>query len=90
MYGRFLTDPCLLPPCLPAASVDALKKCNDNPFVVAAVANLFWQDRKVDKARSWFNRAVTLNPDVGDFWAQYYKFETQHGSPEQQQDVVRR
>jgi pre-mRNA-processing factor 6 len=45
---------------LPA--VDALKKCNDDPFVVAAVAGLFWHDRKVDKARSWFNRAVTLNP----------------------------
>jgi len=42
--------------------VDALKKCNDDPYVVAAVAGLFWADRKVDKARSWFNRAVTLNP----------------------------
>ena len=55
-----------LPACPPAspAAVDALKKCNDDPHVVAAVAALFWQDRKVDKARSWFNRAVTLNPGV--------------------------
>lgn len=37
---------CADPPCLcPAAAVDALKKCNDNPWVVAAVANLFWQVR---------------------------------------------
>lgn len=71
-------------------SVDALKKCNDDPHVVAAVAALFWLDRKVDKARSWFNRAVTLNPDVGDFWASYLKFETQFGSPEQQEGVVKR
>lgn len=47
------------------AAVDALKKCNDDPHVVAAVAALFWHDRKVDKARSWFNRAVTLNPGEG-------------------------
>lgn len=49
-------------PAAPAPAVDALKKCNDDPHVVAAVAGLFWADRKVDKARSWFNRAVTLNP----------------------------
>jgi pre-mRNA-processing factor 6 len=71
-------------------SVDALKRCNDDPYVVAAVASLFWGDRKVDKARSWFNRAVTLNPDLGDHWAQFYKFEVQHGSAEQQADVVSR
>ncbi|PSC71481.1 STABILIZED1-like [Micractinium conductrix] len=71
-------------------SVDALKKCNDDPFVVAAVAGLFWADRKVDKARSWFNRAVTLNPDVGDFWASYFKFECQFGGPEQQEAVMKR
>lgn len=45
---------------------------------------------QVDKARSWFNRAVTLNPDGGDFWAQYYKFEAQHGSPEQAADILAR
>lgn len=44
----------------------------------------------MDKARSWFNRAVTLEPDVGDFWAQYYKFELQFGSPEAQQQVLDR
>jgi pre-mRNA-processing factor 6 len=38
----------------------------------------------VEKARSWFNRAVTLNPDIGDHWAHFYKFECQFGTPEQQ------
>lgn len=46
---------------------------------VAAVAQLFWADRKIDKARSWWTRAVTLDPDIGDYWAQLYKFEGQHG-----------
>ena len=45
---------------------------------------------KVEKARSWFNRSVTLNPDLGDHWALYYKFEQQHGTDEQQAAVVRR
>ncbi|KAL5974512.1 Protein STABILIZED1 [Asimina triloba] len=71
-------------------SLDALKRSNHDPHVVAAVARLFWHDRKVDKARDWFNRAVTLAPDIGDFWAWYYKFELQHGSEEQQKDVLKR
>ena len=40
-----------------------------------AVAKLFWVDRKVKKARNWFNRAVTVEPDLGDTWAWFYKFE---------------
>ncbi|KAJ6828622.1 putative protein STABILIZED1 [Iris pallida] len=71
-------------------STDAIKKCDHDPHVIAAVAKLFWQDRKVDKARSWFNRAVTLAPDIGDFWAFYYKFEVQHGPEENQKDVLKR
>ena len=55
-----------------------------------AVSRLFWRDRKVEKARSWCNRAVTLDPDLGDAWGNYYAFELQHGVPEQQQEVLRR
>ncbi|KAH9783075.1 TPR REGION domain-containing protein [Citrus sinensis] len=53
-------------------------------------ALLFWHDRKVGKARNWFNKAVSLNPDTGDFWALYYKFELQHGSVENQKEVLNR
>ena len=62
-----------------AKSVDALKRCDNDPRIIASIANLFWQDRKVDKARSWFNRACTIDPDIGDHWAAYYRFELQHG-----------
>ncbi|GMJ13055.1 STARIK 1, EMBRYO DEFECTIVE 2770, STABILIZED 1 [Hibiscus trionum] len=71
-------------------SMDALKKCDHDPHVITAVAKLFWHDRKVDKARTWLNRAVTLAPDIGDFWALYYKFELQHGSEENHKDVIKR
>ena len=32
-----------------AKSVDALKKCENDPIVIATVAMLFWDDRKIDK-----------------------------------------
>ncbi|KAF7062197.1 hypothetical protein CFC21_068825 [Triticum aestivum] len=67
-------------------SSDALKRCDHDPDVIAAVDKFFWHDRKVDKARSWFNRAVTLAPDIGDFWALYCKFELQHGNADTQRD----
>lgn len=71
-------------------SVDAVKRSDHDPHVIAAVAKLFWADRKVEKARNWFARAVTLKPEIGDFWALYYKFELQHGTEEQQTEVVRK
>ncbi|XP_045789815.1 protein STABILIZED1-like [Trifolium pratense] len=71
-------------------SKDALNICGHDPHVIAAVAKLFWIDRKVDKARSWLNRAVTLAPDIGDFWALCYKFELWHGTEENQNNVLKR
>ena len=71
-------------------SADALTRCHDDPLVIAAVARHFWEDRKVDKARSWLERAVKLDQDNGDLWAQLYKFECQHGSAEKAADVVKR
>lgn len=73
-----------------AKSVDALKRCDHDAHVVAAVAKLFWADRKVEKARSWLGRAVALNPEIGDLWALLYKFEIQHGFEEYQNQVVSR
>lgn len=40
------------------------------------------------KARSWFQRTVEANPDLGDAWLFYYKFELEHGTAEQQAAVV--
>lgn len=52
-----------------AKSYDALKKCSDDAYVLVAVARLLSADRKVKKARNWFERAVTADPDNGDAWA---------------------
>jgi pre-mRNA-processing factor 6 len=73
-----------------AKSVDALKRCENDPIVIATVAKLFWDDRKLEKARAWFNRAVTLNTDYGDNWAMYYKFELAHGDEDKRKAVEKR
>uniref|UniRef100_A0A3P8WU10 Pre-mRNA-processing factor 6 n=1 Tax=Cynoglossus semilaevis TaxID=244447 RepID=A0A3P8WU10_CYNSE len=71
-------------------SVDALKKCEHDPHVLLAVAKLFWSERKITKAREWFLRTVKIDPDLGDSWAMFYKFELQHGTEEQQAEVLKR
>ncbi|KAL0595802.1 LOW QUALITY PROTEIN: Pre-mRNA-processing factor 6 [Plecturocebus cupreus] len=71
-------------------SVDALKKCEHDPHVLLAVAKLFWSERKITKAREWFHRTVKIDSDLGDAWAFFYKFELQHGTEEQQEEVRKR
>jgi len=71
-------------------SVDACKKCEHDPQVLLAVAKLFWSERKLTKARDWLTRTVRLEPDFGDAWIHFYKFELIHGTPEQQEEVKKR
>eukprot|EP00010_Vexillifera_abyssalis_P009520 CAMPEP_0201549092 /NCGR_PEP_ID=MMETSP0173_2-20130828/5574_1 /ASSEMBLY_ACC=CAM_ASM_000268 /TAXON_ID=218659 /ORGANISM="Vexillifera sp., Strain DIVA3 564/2" /LENGTH=367 /DNA_ID=CAMNT_0047958649 /DNA_START=167 /DNA_END=1267 /DNA_ORIENTATION=+ len=52
-------------------AVDALKVCDDNPHVLLSVAKVFVQERKYQKARRWFERALGLDPDLGDIWVHY-------------------
>uniref|UniRef100_A0A8D3DKP0 Pre-mRNA-processing factor 6 n=1 Tax=Scophthalmus maximus TaxID=52904 RepID=A0A8D3DKP0_SCOMX len=70
-------------------SVDALKKCEHDPHVLLAVAK-YDSRRKITKAREWFLRTVKIEPDLGDAWALFYKFELQHGTEEQQEEVRKR
>ncbi|KAJ0174561.1 hypothetical protein K1T71_009669 [Dendrolimus kikuchii] len=71
-------------------SVDALKKCEHDSHVLLAVSQLFWTERKLNKCREWFNRTVKIDPDLGDAWAYFYKFELLHGTEQQQEDVKAR
>ncbi|KAJ1951565.1 U4/U6 x U5 tri-snRNP complex subunit Prp1 [Linderina macrospora] len=60
-----------------AKSVDALKHADkDDPAVTCMIARLFWSERRVEKARTWFERAAKADPDYGDAWAWWLKFET--------------
>ncbi|CAA0828706.1 Protein STABILIZED1 [Striga hermonthica] len=70
---------------------DAYTRCGPHdPYVLAAIARTFWRDGKVEKARSWFNRAIELGPDIGDFWALYYKLELEQGTEATRSEVLSR
>lgn len=71
-----------------ARAMDALKKCDQDPFVMLAVARLFWMNRQIDKARVWLKRTTALDPKYGDAWAFYFKFEMEYGSEEEQKAVL--
>jgi pre-mRNA-processing factor 6 len=68
-------------------SVEALKHCDNDPYVILAVAKLFWKDRKYEKARKWLDRAIQINPDYGDAWVYNYKFELDQGMKENAENV---
>lgn len=68
--------------------IEALKSCDDDPYVICAVAELFWFDRKVEKARRWFIKALHINPNIGDNWARYYNFELKYGTVEQKENLI--
>ncbi|CAB3397864.1 unnamed protein product [Caenorhabditis bovis] len=71
-----------------AKSIDALKRCEHNPHVLVAAARLFWSERKIKKAKEWFLRAVNLDPDSGDAFANYLAFEQIHGKEEDRKKVI--
>lgn len=71
-------------------SLDALKKCEHDPHVLLAVSKLFWTEHKFSKCREWFNRTIKIDPDFGDAWAYFYKFELIHGTGEQQKEIIER
>jgi pre-mRNA-processing factor 6 len=78
-------------PTRQSKAVEAMRRCENNPLVILSVARLFWADRKIEKARKYFESAITQDPDLGDAWAAYYRFEAEHGShPELAQHVLER
>ena len=73
-----------------AKSLDALKKCEHDPHVLLAVSKLFWADRKIQKCRNWLTKTVKLEPNFGDAWIYFYKFELTYGTKEQQEEIKTR
>lgn len=68
--------------------LEALQKCENDPLLLVTAARIFWQERKLEKADTWFSKAVIADPDLGDSWAWWYKFLLQHGTEEKQAEIV--
>ena len=71
-------------PSRKARSADAIKACGNDPLLLCTVARLLWAERKIEKAREWFKRAITeaagKDMDLGDIWGWWLKFEREHGT----------
>ena len=68
--------------------VEALKAIDNSPILFISAARIFWYERKLEKADSWFQKAAILDPDWGDTWAWWYKFLLQHGTEEKREEIV--
>ncbi|KAF2274647.1 TPR-like protein [Westerdykella ornata] len=69
-------------------ALEAIKKVENDPQLFVVVARIFWSERRLDKAATWFTKGITLDPDYGDGWVWYYKFLEQHGTEEKRAEVV--
>ena len=69
-------------------SLEAIKKVENDPILFVTVARIFWGERRLEKASTWFEKAIILDSDLGDTWAWYHKFLQQHGTDEKREDVL--
>ena len=60
--------------------LEAIRKNDSDPILYVTAARLFWANRQLEKAISWFEKAILLDSDCGDTWAWYLKFLYQHGT----------
>ena len=64
-----------------AKIVDAMEQCEDSAEVMVEAAKAFWDERKIEKARLWFQKSVSCSQSWGDAAILYYLFETQQNTP---------
>ncbi|MCJ1469044.1 hypothetical protein MMC07_007676 [Pseudocyphellaria aurata] len=69
-------------------SLEAIKKVENDSTLFVTVARVFWGERRLEKAASWFEKAILLDADLGDTWGWYLKFLMQHGTKEKREDVI--
>ncbi|KAK5192067.1 U4/U6 x U5 tri-snRNP complex subunit Prp1 [Exophiala xenobiotica] len=69
-------------------ALEAIKAVDNDPILFVTIARIFWSERRLDKAMSWFEKAIVLDPDLGDTWAWYLKFLMQHGTDDKREDVI--
>lgn len=67
------------------AFLDALKATNNSSEILLFIGIFFWEDGKILKAKSWFERALDSEKDDGDIWAWLNYFYSKHGTSDDMQ-----
>lgn len=75
-------------------ALDAIKAADTDAVAVCAVGRLFQQQKQYDKALRWFQRAVTLDPNLADAWIDLYdcqveRLEAKEATQEELEEVER-
>lgn len=61
-------------------SLEAIRKVDNDPILFVTIGRIFWGERRLEKAMTWFEKAIIADNDWGDAWAWYFKFLLQHGT----------
>lgn len=69
-------------------SMIALEQCENDPYVLVAIAILFWKENDFHKSRKWFNNALEINDKIGDIWIHYIALELLNGDNQSQRDII--
>ena len=70
-----------------ALALEAVKKADNDPVTFICVARIFWSERRLEKASTWFEKALVLDADWGDAWGWYLRFLREHGTSEKRAEV---
>ncbi|KAH7026407.1 PRP1 splicing factor [Microdochium trichocladiopsis] len=69
-------------------ALEGIKEVDSDPALLTAVGRIFWGERRLEKALTWFEKALVRDADLGDTWAWYYKFLLEHGTEEKRAEVI--
>ncbi|KAH8584090.1 Pre-mRNA splicing factor Pro1 HAT repeat [Cryptosporidium sp. chipmunk genotype I] len=69
-------------------SLIALERCENDPYVLVAIAILFWKENDIHKSRKWFKNALEVDNKIGDTWIHYIAFELLNGDLQSQRDTL--
>ena len=57
-----------------AKIVDAMKKGENNPYVVLSIAKIFWKEKKYEKARKWLNLILFKDGKIFGIGCKYRRY----------------
>ncbi|KAH8741516.1 Pre-mRNA splicing factor Pro1/Prp6 HAT repeat protein [Cryptosporidium ryanae] len=70
--------------------LSALELCENDPYILSAIATLFWKKNDNIKARNWFERAIEVDNKLGDTWLNFITFELLTGNKETQTNIIQK